>query len=135
MIEYIRGELTDITPAMAVIEAAGVGYALSISLNTFSAIQNKKEVKLFVHEVLMTGGRDDSYTLYGFATKQERELYRQLITVSGVGANTARMILSSLSPAELCNVIVNGDERCLAADWLSRCLKERHRLLTTMTKK
>ncbi len=113
MIEYIRGELTDITPAMAVIEAAGVGYALSISLNTFSAIQNKKEVKLFVHEVLMTGGRDDSYTLYGFATKQERELYRQLITVSGVGANTARMILSSLTPAELCNVIVNGDERSL----------------------
>ena len=113
MIEYIRGELTDITPAMAVIEAAGVGYALSISLNTYSAIQNKKEVKLLVHEVLMTGGRDDSYTLYGFATKQERELYRQLITVSGVGANTARMILSSLTPAELCSAIVNGDERSL----------------------
>ena len=113
MIEYIRGELTDITPAMAVIETAGVGYALSISLNTYSAIQNKKEVKLLVHEVLMTGGRDDSYTLYGFATKQERELYRQLITVSGVGANTARMILSSLTPAELCSAIVNGDERSL----------------------
>ncbi|MBF1441983.1 MAG: Holliday junction branch migration protein RuvA, partial [Prevotella nanceiensis] len=73
----------------------------------------KEEVKLYVHEALVTGGRDDSYTLYGFATKQERELYRLLITVSGVGANTARMILSSISPAELCNVIANGDERML----------------------
>ena len=61
----------------------------------------------------MTGGRDDNYTLYGFATKQERSLYRLLITVSGVGANTARMILSSLTPAELCNVIANGDDKML----------------------
>ena len=113
MIEYIRGELTDITPAQAVVEAAGVGYALNISLNTYTAIQNKKEVRLYVHEALVTGGRDDSFTLYGFADKQERELYRQLITVSGVGANTARMILSSFTPAELCNVIANGDERML----------------------
>ena len=101
MIEYIKGELTDLTPALAVVEAHGVGYALSISLNTYSAIQGKTAVKLFVHEAIMTGGRDDSYTLYGFATKQERSLYQLLITVSGVGANTARMILSSLTPAEL----------------------------------
>lgn len=113
MIEYIRGELTEITPAVAVVEAAGVGYALNISLNTYTAIQTQKSVKLFVHETLVTGGRDDSFTLYGFATKQERELYRLLITVSGVGANTARMILSSLTPAELCNVIASGDERSL----------------------
>lgn len=113
MIEYIRGELADLTPAMAVVEAAGVGYGLNISLNTFSAIQGKKEVKLFVHEALVAGGRDDSFTLYGFATRQERELYRQLITVSGVGANTARMILSSISPAELVNVIATGNERML----------------------
>ena len=113
MIEYIRGELTDITPALAVVEAAGVGYALNISLNTYTAIQTQKSVKLFVHEAIVTGGRDDSFTLYGFATKQERELYRLLITVSGVGANTARMILSSLTPAELCNVIASGDERSL----------------------
>lgn len=113
MIEYIRGELTEITPAVAVVEAAGVGYALNISLNTYTAIQTQKSVKLFVHEALVTGGRDDSFTLYGFATKQERELYRLLITVSGVGANTARMILSSLTPAELCNVIASGDERSL----------------------
>ena len=113
MIEYIRGELTEITPAMAVVEAAGVGYALNISLNTYAAIQNKKEVKLYVHEALVTGGRDDSFTLYGFANKEERELYRQLITVSGVGANSARMILSALTPTELGNVIASGDERTL----------------------
>ncbi|MBR6263818.1 MAG: Holliday junction branch migration protein RuvA, partial [Prevotella sp.] len=80
MIEYIRGELADVTPAMAVVETAGVGYALNISLNTYTAIQNNKEVRLYVHEAIVTGGRDDSFTLYGFATKQERELYRLLIT-------------------------------------------------------
>lgn len=115
MIEYIRGELTELTPALAVLEAAGVGYGLNISLNTYSAIQGKKEVKLYVHESLVMGGRDDNFTFYGFFSKQERELYRLLITVSGVGANTARMILSTLSPAELCNVIANGDERMLKA--------------------
>ena len=113
MIEYIKGELAELTPALAVVEAAGVGYALNISLTTYSAIQGKKDVKLYVHEALVTGGRDDSFTLFGFCNKQERELYRLLITVSGVGANTARMILSSLTPAELCNVIANGDERML----------------------
>lgn len=113
MIEYIKGELTELSPATAVVEAAGVGYALNISLNTFSAIQGKEQVKLFVHEAIMTGGRDDSYTLYGFSTKQERDFYRLLITVSGVGSNTARMILSAMSPAELSNAIASGDERLL----------------------
>ena len=113
MIEYIRGELTELTPALAVVEAAGIGYALSISLNTYTALQGKGEVKVYVHESLVTGGRDDSFTLYGFASKQESELYRMLITVSGVGANTARMILSASSPSELCNVIANGDEKML----------------------
>ena len=113
MIEYIRGELTEITPAMAVVEAAGVGYGLNISLNTFSAIQGKKEVKLYVHEALVTGGRDDSFTLFGFASKQERELYRLLITVPGVGGNTARMIISSVAPPELANIISSGNERAL----------------------
>lgn len=115
MIEYIKGELTELTPTQAVVEAAGVGYALNISLYTYTGIQGKRDVKLYVSESLVTGGRDDSYTLYGFASKQERSLYRLLITVSGVGANTARMILSSLSPAELCDVIANGDERMLKA--------------------
>lgn len=113
MIDYIKGELTDLTPAQAVIEAGGVGYALAISLNTYSAIQGKSSVKLYVHEQLTTGGRDDSFLLYGFASKQERELYRLLITVSGVGANSARMMLSSMTPAELCNAIAGGDERML----------------------
>lgn len=113
MIEYIKGELTEVSPTMAVVEAHGVGYALVISLNTFTEIQSKKEVKLYVHEAIVTGGRDDSYTLYGFADKQERELYRMLITVSGVGSGTARMILSASSPAELVNIIASGDERSL----------------------
>lgn len=113
MIEYIKGELTDLSPALAVVEAHGVGYGLNISLNTYSTVQGKKNIKLYVHEAIMTGGRDDNYTLYGFATKQERSLYRLLITVSGVGANTARMILSSLTTTELCNVIANGDDKML----------------------
>lgn len=113
MIDYIKGELAELTPAQAVVEAYGVGYALNISLNTYEAIQGKENVKLFVHEALVTGGRDDSYTFYGFASKQERDLYRLLISVSGVGANTARMILSSASPSELCNAISTSNERVL----------------------
>lgn len=113
MIEYIKGQLAELTPALAVVEAAGVGYALNISLTTYSGIQGKKEVKLYVHEALTTGGRDDSFTLFGFVNRQERELYRLLITVSGVGANTARMMLSSMNPTELCNAIANGDERMI----------------------
>ncbi len=113
MIDYIKGELAELTPAQAVVEAYGVGYAMNISLNTYEAIQGKKDVKLFIHESLVTGGRDDNYTFFGFASKQERDLYRLLITVSGVGANTARMILSSASPAELANAISTGNERLL----------------------
>lgn len=113
MIEYIKGELTELTPAMAVVEAHGVGYALAITLNTYSAIQGKKETKLYVHEQLVTGGRDDSYTFFGFSTRKERELYRLLITVNGVGGNTARMILSACTPGDLCNVIASGNEKML----------------------
>ena len=109
MIEYVRGELAELTPAYAVDEAHGVGYGLSISLNTYSGIQNKKEVKLYVVESI----REDAYALFGFSTKQEREMFLLLITVSGVGANTARMILSAMSPAELCNVISSGNEKML----------------------
>ena len=109
MIEYVRGELAELTPAYAVVEAHGVGYGLSISLNTYSGIQNKKEVKLYVVESI----REDAYALFGFSTKQEREMFLLLITVSGVGANTARMILYAMSPAELCNVISSGNEKML----------------------
>ena len=109
MIEYIKGELTDLTPAMATVEAAGVGYGLNISLNTFSAIQGKKEVKLYVYEAI----REDVYQLYGFINKKEREMFLLLITVNGVGANTARMMLSGMSVAELCNAISTGNARLI----------------------
>ena len=113
MIEYIQGELTELTPTLAIVEAGGVGYALNISLNTYTGVQGKKQARLYVHEVLVAGGRDDSFTLYGFATRQERELYRMLISVSGVGANTARMMLSSMTPAELCDAIANSNENAI----------------------
>lgn len=109
MIEYVKGELTELTPAYAVVEAAGVGYGLNITLNTYTAVQGKKDVRLYAFEAI----REDAYTLYGFATKEEREIFLMLITVSGVGANTARMILSEMTPAELCNVISSGNEKML----------------------
>jgi len=109
MIEYIKGELTELTPALATIEAGGVGYGLNISLNTFSAIQGKKEVKLYVYEAI----REDAYQLYGFLNKKEREMFLLLITVSGVGANTARMMLSGMSVAELCNAISTGNAKLI----------------------
>ena len=107
MIEYIKGELTELTPALATVEAAGVGYGLNISLNTYSAIQGKKDVKLYVYESI----REDAHVLYGFVSKKEREMFELLISVSGVGPNTARMMLSSMSVAELCNAISTGNER------------------------
>ncbi len=109
MIEYIKGELTDLTPAMATVEAAGVGYGLNISLNTFSAIQGKKEVKLYVYEAI----REDAYVLFGFVNKKEREMFELLITVNGVGANTARMMLSGMSVTELCNAISTGNAKLI----------------------
>ena len=109
MIEYIKGELTELTPALATVEAAGVGYGLNISLTTYSAIQGKQDVKLYVFESI----REDAHVLYGFVSKKEREMFELLITVSGVGPNTARMMLSSMSVSELCNAISRGDERLI----------------------
>ena len=109
MIEYIKGELTELTPALATIEAGGVGYGLNISLNTYSSIQGKKEAKLYVYEAI----REDAYVLYGFAAKREREMFELLITVSGVGTNTARMMLSSMSVNELCNAISTGNAKLI----------------------
>ena len=109
MIEYVKGELADVTPAYAVVDAHGVGYGMNISLNTYTAIQGKKEARLWVYEAI----REDAYVLFGFATKQERDMFLLLITVSGVGANTARMILSELTGSEICNVISSGNERVL----------------------
>lgn len=101
MIEYVKGELAELTPAVAVVDCNGVGYAVNISLNTYSAIQGKAHCKLYIHEAI----REDAHVLYGFVNKQERELFLLLISVSGIGGNTARTILSALSPAELTNVI------------------------------
>ena len=109
MLEYLHGKLDDLTPATATVECHGVGYLLNISLNTFSAIQGKTEVKLYVYEAV----REDAWVLFGFSTKQERLLFLQLISVSGVGGNTARTILSAFTPAELCDVILNGNDKVL----------------------
>lgn len=109
MIEYVRGEIAELSPATAVIDCNGLGYAVNISLNTYSAIQGSKQCKLFIYEAI----REDAYVLYGFASKQERELFLLLISVSGIGGNTARMILSALSPAELVNVISSENANLL----------------------
>ncbi len=110
MIEYIRGAVAALNPAAAVIETSGgVGYLLNISLPTFSAIEGRSEAKLLVHESI----REDAYTLYGFADERERELFRLLIGVSGVGASTAMIVLSSLGANELGAVIATGDAKRL----------------------
>nr|WP_321358102.1 Holliday junction branch migration protein RuvA [uncultured Draconibacterium sp.] len=97
MYEFIKGNIAEISATNVVVETSGVGYFVHISLNTYSALNGKKEVKVFLHQVV----REDAHTLYGFATTNERELFRNLISVNGVGANTAIMMLSSLNPDEL----------------------------------
>lgn len=111
MLDYIRGTLARINPAEAVVEAGGVGYLLNISVNTFSAIQNSGEVKLLVHEVI----REDTHDLFGFLLEEERAMFRLLIGVNGVGPNTARVILSSLTPVQLQMCITAGDADKLKA--------------------
>lgn len=109
MIDYIKGELTELTPAKAVVEAAGVGYELNISLSTYSLIEGKQQAKLYAYEDI----REDAWVLFGFASKQERELFLLLISVSGVGGNTARTILSSYSAQELCAIIAEKNDALL----------------------
>ncbi len=109
MIEYLSGQLSEITPALAVVDCHGVGYGVNISLNTFSAIQNDKEVKLWITESI----REDAYQLWGFSTRTERELFNLLVSVSGIGAAMARMVLSAMTPAELCGVIGDGNDKML----------------------
>ncbi|MBO4499777.1 MAG: Holliday junction branch migration protein RuvA [Bacteroidaceae bacterium] len=110
MIEFVKGRIEKLDPAQVVIETAGgVGYLLNISLNTYSAIQNSQEAKLYVNEAI----REDAYVLYGFADRRERELFLLLISVPGIGGASARMILSAFSPSELENIISTGDERLL----------------------
>ncbi|MCQ2351246.1 MAG: Holliday junction branch migration protein RuvA [Paludibacteraceae bacterium] len=109
MIEYISGNIAELTPTLAVIEANGVGYGINITLGTYSAINGKQSAKLFIYEAI----REDAYVLYGFATKEERQMFLLLISVSGVGAGTARMILSSVSTAELRDAVLSGNELIL----------------------
>ena len=121
MIEYIKGILTELNPTEAVIEAAGVGYGIAITLPTYSALVGKevesqkskvesKEVKLFISEII----REDTHEVYGFVTKAERELFELLLTVSGVGASTARMIMSAFSAEEVRMLIATGNAKGMA---------------------
>ena len=105
MYEYITGKLTEVAPAYAIVEAAGIGYFINISLQTYSEIENSQNVTLYLHYIV----REDAQILYGFASKAERALFRLLIGVSGVGGNTARMIQSTYSPSELRNIIGTGN--------------------------
>ncbi len=109
MINYVKGIIDELTPAEVTIECHGVGYLLNISLNTYSALQGKSEARLYVYENI----REDAWVLFGFATQQERQLFLQLISVSGIGGNTARTILSAYSPAELCDIIMQGNDKML----------------------
>lgn len=120
MIDYIHGELTELNPTYAVIEAGGVGYEINIALPTYSTLlggdangerreAKGKEVKLFVSEII----REDTHDLFGFFTKGERELFLMLMTVSGIGANTARLIMSSYTAAEVRQIIATGNSRAL----------------------
>ena len=112
MIEYIKGILADLNPTEAIVEAAGLGYAIAITLPTYSALvgQEEKEVKLFVTEVI----REDAHELYGFTNRVERQLFELLMTVSGVGAATARMIMSAFSAEELRMLIATGNSKGMA---------------------
>ena len=105
MYEFIRGRLTEKTPTYAVIETGGIGYLLHISLHTYTQLKENEDCSFFVHMVV----REDAMLFFGFAGADERELFRQLISVSGVGPNTARMILSSFQPSEIIQAIVQGN--------------------------
>ena len=111
MYAYISGKVTERTPAYVVVDNHGIGYFINITLNTFTAIGEKEEAKLFVHEQLL----EDAHNLFGFFTTEERELFEMLITVSGIGCNTARLILSSLTVNELSNAIANEDVKTIQA--------------------
>jgi len=105
MIDYITGKISELSPAYLVVENGGIGYFASISLSTYSKLEGKEEARVFVHEAI----REDTHQLFGFAEKEEREIFRLLISVTGVGAATARMMLSSLSPAEIEKAILGSD--------------------------
>ncbi len=105
MIEYIKGKITTVNPSFAIVEANNIGYFINISLNTFSSLKKDSEQLFFIHEVI----REDTHALYGFIKDEERVIFRYLISVSGIGANTARLILSSLTPTELQEAIATSN--------------------------
>jgi len=109
MIDYIKGNITQITPTFVTVETSGIGYFINISLTTFSKLEKKTEIKILIHEII----REDTHQLFGFADIQEREIFRHLISVTGVGASTARMMLSSLNPVEIEQAIVGSDVNIL----------------------
>ncbi|MGP1447569.1 MAG: Holliday junction branch migration protein RuvA [Candidatus Limimorpha sp.] len=109
MYAFVRGTVTEKKPAFVIIECNGIGFLINITLNTFAAIGNAESVKLYTHEQIL----DDAHNLFGFFTEKERDLFELLISVSGVGCNTARLILSSLTVSELCNAIANDDARTI----------------------
>ncbi len=111
MIEYIKGEIAELSPAHATLEVAGIGYFVNISLPTYSQLQGKANAKLFIHEAI----REDAFVLYGFLSQADRALFLHLLSVSGVGANTARMIMSSLTAAEIQEIILMGNVSALKA--------------------
>ena len=110
MIDYIKGLLTELTPTTAIVETGGIGYEINIALSTYTEINGKTDVKLYIHEII----REDTHQLYGFINKGEREMFLLLMSVSGVGANTARLILSSYSAAELRQVIATSNAHALS---------------------
>ena len=105
MIDYIKGKITELNPSEMTVETYGIGYKILISLQTFSSFENSSECTVYIHHHI----REDEETFYGFSTKDERELFRLLIGVSGIGAATARMMLSSLSSEEIRNAIIAED--------------------------
>lgn len=111
MYEFITGKITEITPTYVVVECNGIGYLINISLSTYTQIQARKEIKLLLHLIV----REDAHLLYGFSDRLERDIFRLLISVSGIGANIARMMLSSLTPAEIQQAILNNDVSLLTS--------------------
>jgi Holliday junction DNA helicase RuvA len=109
MFEYIKGSVASLKPSHIVIEVNSIGYFVTISLNTYTQLNGVDSVKLFIHQVI----REDAHQLYGFASETERELFRMLISVNGIGANTAIMMFSSLSPDEISNAILNENVNLL----------------------
>lgn len=110
MYEYLSGKLAELTPTAAIVDAGGVGYYVNISLQTYSALAGRSEVKLYIHYIV----REDAQLFYGFFTRLERDLFRLLIGVSGIGGNTARMVLSSFPPEDVHRIVASGQSEALS---------------------